>query len=301
MMSNSNNSSWSNPCSDYYLMDEKLHNALVIGRLPYKYKDKKFINLNRFGVYLVAFRVLSGNNPSLIYNYLFYPDIFTDLLLMFSIIRFRFADSWVYEEWGGIYTFIDESLGYDKEGIIKDLINTPNNFNEYLKLEFENPESKINKSNKDSNFINILNKFVYIMDLNKMFYLLRLIYIKDNINFTQYLLKEFMNINISLSNLNMLDTNILNNSIFIVRDLNKFLNIIKTDPSFNLNQGNQKWRGQINSLNSFINSFDQDFRNSLYSYNQYHISVDTISPAYNLPRNLFSFNNIHKNLGNSFI
>jgi len=295
---NSNNSNWVSPCSNHYLIDENLHNALVTGHLPQSSQNKKSVSLDKFGFYLVAFRILGNNNPTLIYNYVFYPDIFTDVFLMYSITRFRFIDSWIYNEWGGIFTFIDESLGYDKKGIIKDLMHTPDKFNEYLYLEYRNPESEINNLNINSNVINFLNKRVYIMNLYKMFNILNSIYLRDDRNFMHHLYSRPLD---KIPSNFMLETSILNNSVFIVRDLNKFLNIIKRETSFNLNQGNQKWRGQINSLNSFINCFDQDFRHDLFLYNQYHIDRDNISYALNLPKDLFSFNNIHKKLGNSLI
>jgi hypothetical protein len=52
-------------------------------------------------------------------------------------------------------------------------------------------------------------------------------------------------------------------------------------------------------MNSFLSCLDDDFRYNLFKYNQYHIDKGNISPSLNLPQDLFNFENIHKNLGDS--
>lgn len=277
-------------CAAYYLIGSDLETALIKGRMPNNLVSKKSVSLDKPGVYLVAFGVLNNDKPTLIYSYIFYPDLFVDLLLMYLIIRTRFRDSIIYNRWGTFYTFIDESLGYGKEGLIKLLMDSPNSFNEYLNLDSHDKD-------EDSDFFYNSKKYIYINNIYKMCYLLDLVYRLDNISFIQSLYKEHIPEDKLWSN-SKIYTNLLDNCLFVVRDLNKFINIIKKG-GINVNQGSQKWRGQINSLYSFIACLDEDFRDSLYHYNLHHASSGSKSDVLKLSKDNFSFKNIHINLGNS--
>ena len=61
---------------------------------------------------------------------------------------------------------------------------------------------------------------------------------------------------------------------------------------YEINKGPQKWRGQISGLSYRLSCLDIDFRKSFY--NQYHSLMSGYS---NIPKNKFSYNNIHMNLG----
>ena len=274
----------------YYIISSDLHTALIKGRMPNNLVSEKSVSLDKSGVYLVAFGVLNNDKPTLIYSYIFYPDLFVDLLLMYLILRNRFRESIIYNRWGTFYTFIDESLGYGKEGLIKLLMDSPNSFNEYLNLDSHDKD-------EDLDFFYNSKKYIYINNIYKMCYLLNLVYSLDNISFIQSLYKEHIPED-KLSSNPKIYTNLSDNCLFVVRDLNKFINIIKKG-GIDVNQGPQKWRGQINYLHSFIACLDEDFRDSLYHYNLHHVKEGNISPDLRLSKNKFSFKNIHKNLGNS--
>ena len=110
--------------------------------------------------------------------------------------------------------------------------------------------------------------------------------------------------------------NIINSCVFIVKDKDKFINILpktlfdKFEGS--INQGPQSTRGQISSSFNYLSILDKHFRDSLYYHNKHH-HTEFISHYLNkrgvksdkdlegfvplLERKKFSFNNIHMNLG----
>jgi len=88
---------------------------------------------------------------------------------------------------------------------------------------------------------------------------------------------------------------ILNSCLFLVNDLNKFLSNIR-EKGYNINGGPQRCRSQTNSLNSFLSNLNLDFRESLYYHNQYHVDKGTIRENEWLPREKFSYRNIHMNI-----
>jgi hypothetical protein len=64
-----------------------------------------------------------------------------------------------------------------------------------------------------------------------------------------------------------------------------------------INEGPIKCRLEINYLKSFLSSLDIDFRESLYNHNNYHVYKGTIRENDWLPREKFSYRNIHINIG----
>lgn len=90
---------------------------------------------------------------------------------------------------------------------------------------------------------------------------------------------------------------ILNFCLFIVSDLNKFLGDVRKK-GYNINGGPQRKRSEINSLDNFLSSLDIDFRESLYNHNNYHVDKGTIRENEWLPKEKFSYRNIHMNIGN---
>jgi hypothetical protein len=83
--------------------------------------------------------------------------------------------------------------------------------------------------------------------------------------------------------------NTIFNFIFIVKDFNKLLEGLK---NLNVNAGSQKYRGQVDSLGYRISVIDLHFRESMYK----HV-LRLSNNKFNKPE-LFSFNNIHINIGN---
>jgi hypothetical protein len=86
----------------------------------------------------------------------------------------------------------------------------------------------------------------------------------------------------------------------VVKDKETLLKNI-SDKGYNINQGSQQWRGQINSINSFLNYLDTDYRKSLYNHSKLHYTKGNIDKSWNdeiLTKEHFSFRNIHQNMGN---
>lgn len=105
--------------------------------------------------------------------------------------------------------------------------------------------------------------------------------------------KVFFNDNVKL-------TNPFNKLLFVVKDKEALLKNI-SDKGYNVNQGPQQWRGQINSINSFLNYLDVDYRKSLYNHSKLHYSKSNLLATFKdetLTKEHFSFRNIHQNLGN---
>ena len=95
-------------------------------------------------------------------------------------------------------------------------------------------------------------------------------------------------------------TNPFNKILFVVQDIETLIKNISYK-GYNVNQGPQQWRGQINSINSFLNYLDVDYRKSLYNHSVLHYSKDNIYKGCRdeiLTKEHFSFRNIHQNLGN---
>ena len=96
-------------------------------------------------------------------------------------------------------------------------------------------------------------------------------------------------------------TSPFNRLLFVVHDKTALLKNI-SDKGYILTQGPQAWRGQINSINSFLNYLDTDYRNSLYNHSMLHYSKGNLDDGWKdetLTRKHFSFRNIHQNLGNT--
>ena len=95
-------------------------------------------------------------------------------------------------------------------------------------------------------------------------------------------------------------TNPFNKLLFVVQDKEALLKNI-SDKGYNINQGPQQWRGQINSMNSFLNYLDIDYRKSLYNHSKLHYSKGNLDNSWKdetLTKKHFTFRNIHQNLGN---
>lgn len=276
-------------CSIEYVISLKLHEALITGNLPEMNKYKKIPCWNVPGVWLARFRIVYDKNiPKLSINFIFYSDLFIDPLLVYLIGRHKFKESIPYNEWGSFYTFIDKSLGKDKKGLIKDLVDLPNNYNEYLHLD------KDIRFYSDINYF--LKKYIYIKDVDDIIILLLLAFKKYNISFINKLSEDYLYPD-KLKETGIQKANLLNDCLFVIKDINNFINTINKEYSNVTNQGVKKWRGLFNSMDSFLGSLDLDFRLNLQKYNIYHINKGTIHPKLEIPKDKFTYKNIHMNLG----
>jgi len=95
-------------------------------------------------------------------------------------------------------------------------------------------------------------------------------------------------------------TNPFNRTLFVVQNIDVLLKNI-FDKGYTISQGPKPWRGQINSINSFLNYLDTDYRKSLYNHSMLHYSKGNIDKSWKdetLTKEHFTFRNIHQNLGN---
>lgn len=73
--------------------------------------------------------------------------------------------------------------------------------------------------------------------------------------------------------------NPFNKLLFIVQDKEALLKNI-SNKGYNINQGPKAWRGQINSINSFLNYLDTVYRKSLYNYSTLHYSKGNLDKSW---------------------
>ena len=145
---------------------------------------------------------------------------------------------------------------------------------------------------------------IYVSDYEKMTCLLDSSYIKDYYEYSKIIYDticsdKFLNKKIFLNN-DVKLTNPFNKLLFVVKDKETLLKNI-SDKGYNVNQGPQQWRGQINSINSFLNYLDVDYRESLYNHSKLHYSKENIDKSWKyelLTKEHFYFWNIHQNIGN---
>lgn len=253
----------------------QLHGALLTGSFENNmlYDTDKAHGLSKYDFYIVNFRIVlnkdnkGGYKPVLVYNYLPYNEIFGDIFLVYLISRHRFAESITFEEKGNFYTIIDDNLGSNNE-LITEMKTSPNENNEYV-------DSTSQISNKFEHLDNLdyTKKFVTITDINNMCYLIKLLYNKDSQNFIRsYLelvkIRDNLDFNPDHLILNIdIDVNLLNSCLFIVKDLEALLKLIKDNIDKGVNQGPQPRRGCLTSMHKFNDSVDTDFRNRMYKHN----------------------------------
>jgi hypothetical protein len=95
-------------------------------------------------------------------------------------------------------------------------------------------------------------------------------------------------------------TNPFNKLLFVSQDKEALIKNI-SDKGYIISQGPQQWRGQINSINSFLNYLDTDYRKSLYNHSKLHYDKGNLDNSWKdetLTKEHFTFRNIHQNLGN---
>jgi hypothetical protein len=284
-----------------------LHKALLTSTLPNNivYEKNKPNGLSKFDFYIVSFRVVlnkdnnGGYKSVLVYNYLPYNVIFSDVLLQYLITKHRFSNSITFEQYGNFYTIIDDNIGSSNE-LITEIKASPNKYNEHL-----NYNSEINNMYEHLDNLDYSKKFVTITDINNMYNLLNLLYNKDYENFIFSYLKSVKvkdNIDFNPNQLNLdlnidIDVNLLNSCLFIIKDLEAFIGIIKKNNiEIGVNQGPQPRRGCHTTMHNFHSYLDVDFRNCMYKHNTRF--SENYSKKLFLYKNRFSYQNIHMNLGN---
>ena len=296
-----------------YLISHHLHNSLF----GY-YKDKSNYSghsrLNRRktvkdieGVYIISFNVLNKDKKELVYNYIYYNDDLYLTLIVYFLLRSYFIRKDSFNEWGLYLVLLDNIfLEYNNVDYYIDLLSKNSGVNIKWNYPAQNNYLKgimdLKYRLDIKNLVQFSSKLLYVGDYEKISNLLDYSYNKnyyeyvkiiyDNIcptKFTDH--KVYNNIDSHL-------TNPFSKQIFVVQDKEALLNSVR-EKGFDVGEGPKPWRGQINSINSFLNYFDTDYRKSLYYHYNYHYNKGNIDK--NLPllgKKHFSFRNIHQNIGN---
>lgn len=283
-----------------YLISEKLHTSLMNEHLE---GESRSMSKDKLGIYLVVFRVLNNGKKDVLYNYIYYPNIFTETYLNFLVGKN--VASIRYSEWGDLLVIINQDIFDNLPN--KDVRVFDNswkysvNDTKFVENLLTNPFPYYRGSNT-LEVINILKRLNYLtVDYKEMSQLLTYTIEKNYYKFAYNLINdsdlEVYKNRISIED-NDLNVNLINSVMFVVRDINSFISSLKTNTNYTFNEGNQQWRGQVNSMNALLNSMDHDYRNSLYNHNQYHVKSGTLDMGYKLDKSKFSFRNIHMNLGN---
>jgi hypothetical protein len=167
------------------------------------------------------------------------------------------------------------------------------------------------KNIMDENYILDLKSLVefsssllYVSDYEKMTCLLDSSFNKNYYEYSKIIYNticpdKFTNNKIFINN-DVKLTNPFNKILFVVQDKETLLKNI-SNKGYVVNQGPQYWRGQINSINSFLNHLDVDYRKSLYNHSTLHYSKGNLDNSWKdetLTKKHFTFRNIHHNLGN---
>lgn len=146
---------------------------------------------------------------------------------------------------------------------------------------------------------------IYVGNYEKMVSLLDNSFNKDYYEYSKIVYnticpEKFTNKKYILFNKDTKLTNPFNKLLFVVKDKETLLKNI-SDKGYTISQGPQQWRGQVNSINSFLNYLDVDYRNSLYNHSKLHYSKSNLDNSWKdetLTKEHFTFRNIHQNLGN---
>lgn len=250
------------------------------------------------GIYLVMFRLLNKKSDVLVYNYMNYSPLFLSPLLTYLSLRDDIIPNAVFREWGDYISIVDTSLMGDS------IINSKLD----LSLCHENLRVLLASVGKSEylatdlkSTLNLINKLTYLADYDLMSKLIDLANKKNYLEFIKEILNSVDNAEMLIGKLSSIENvrsiNIINSCLFVVKDIDKFINNLR-DKGLSANCGPQPLRGQVNSISNFLSCLDMDFRKGLYNHNRFHVMNGNIDRKFLLTRNKFSFVNIHMNTGN---
>lgn len=276
-----------------YIISEALHFSLESGKL--RTNSKNTLNINKF--YVVMVRVLNNESKVLVYNYISYPYMFFFTFLTFITTRnihssinthiHRQADDFlsIFQDRLNI-SDVKDKLFISKESLdIEKVLSNLSHFPHIVtKVEI----------------FKLINRLIMLVNLDSISKLTCLAITKNYKIFVKEILGSLDGYPTLVKYLDDDDNDkslsIINGCIFVVEDIEKFIEAIKKH-NYNINTGPQKHRGQVNSMNNNLSMLDMEYRKSLYNHNNYHAVRGNISSMFKLNRQKFSFNNIHMNLG----
>lgn len=290
---------------DNYLISDNLHYNLH--RAINIKSNSCEITTKRKGIYLVCFRRLNNNTNILIYNYIYYDIEFGVSIIAYILLRDYYIKNFGYKNWGHYLVVLDNQ--FLNINIVNNhylfLSNSKERIGININLLFNDEIKALTKLRGGSIIcmdfvINLITKLIYVGNYNIMNNILYTAFNKNYLDFVHIILGSFYNVNPDKFIVGKITyPNILNSILFVVEDLNLLLKNIDRK-NFIINQGPQSWRGQINSMSSFLSYLDNDYRDSLYNHYNYHEETGSLYhlSSLKLSRKSFSFTNINQNLGN---
>lgn len=183
-----------------------------------------------------------------------------------------------YKEPGNFLSFIDKSLlerdnDKDYDNVAKLALSLCNDDMSYL---LDNVNLYISNENYISSALDFISKLTYLANYNEIAFLTKMAIYKDYRGFISNILGSLEKWSFNEGHYIIQEKlpTIINSCVFIVKDKDKFINILsktlydKCEGS--INKGAKSSRGQINSSFNFLSLLDSHFRNSLYYHNLYH-------------------------------
>lgn len=92
----------------------------------------------------------------------------------------------------------------------------------------------------------------------------------------------------------MVEKDLLQNLVLVVQDLPSLIKYIKEDIDPSVNEGLQKYRGQLTAMEMSLWSLDNDFNNYIYDNLKVVYDNERFPHHLRLKRSQFTYNNIHK-------
>lgn len=291
-----------------YLISHDLHTVLKNG---YKLTRDRVIRKDSGGIYLVVFGsiTLKGEDV-LVYHYIKYPYKFYETL--YNYIKRESSSTVITNDKsiGSDYLFVMRYFFENKEEMVSEINAISNLFkHKYL---YGNSRGIYPKNIIDMCKVLLqgcpvffsdedICKFIKLVWERKIYDaivgLIELYGLYTNRTEGLNMLKEKV-LKEKVRKTNLDNYNFLSRVVFITDDLSYLIKDIRKSVDRNVNEGLQKWRGQSNSLSHVIDRIDADFRESLNRHNQYPVNVGTIPKDSFIGRSKFSYQNIHKNIGN---
>lgn len=268
-----------NNYSEAYVYSPELHMSLLNNKLD-----------TNEHVYLVSLRVLKKDTNIIVYSYISYPEIFLNSLIYYLIRKENFKASSSYLDWGDYLTLIDYNLG--SNDFIRYLLDKILILNKHWVEYMESDEYYKHKPTNYTTYFDSVKKTTLTLDTDKLIECINFAARKEFNKFIDILLKY------QVDNLEFNDVYVLRDCIFLVKDINSFIESLKSK-DFIVNKGPKSDRDKINSMTSHLSCVDRDYRDYLYRYQKLVVKNGLMPSECLLSRSKFSFRNIHINMGNT--
>lgn len=301
------NTAWYQPRYTDLKLHKILNSAPAIeniseNKLIYSNEEKKDNN----GAYLIQFKILNKEKNVLVYNYISYHEMFSSSLLTYLTIKPLYTRGATFTEWGDFFTIIDSNIHCYLPEIKEEYYL----FNEHLKAYIERASPELLQVDNYISLFDVTKKCVMFADNQGISYLMDLALKRNYLQFFNFLFSRLdYDLDTLEANNTKNDLNLLKDCLFVVKDLDLFINNIQNTlkGEYNINQGPQKLRGHVNGISNALNLLDLDFRVSLFNQITHHYNCGNLDPSFadgyldanfNLKWKNYSFRNVHTNLGN---